>query len=495
MRCVTLVVLQCLALGTVSGMTAEEMLALQTKSQTIVATEAARLSDLIEARHASMGISVLEVAHLKRVFSASFQFTIDHALSIFPNDNSTYVTTGDIGQMWLRDSSVQLSCYLPLVKAQLQVDRDSALAAVMMSAMERQLAFINTDIYGSAFTKFHGKGGGDYGPSAGECPHEEDCKWCTCKECFPVCGGYTYQRNFELDSLLNVLLLHYNFWKSTGKTSHIASQTFATALQSIVDVCLTEMNHNTESTYVFSEPIPHAFKDGIGMVWSFARPSDDAAQGYNVPENMMLVVVFNKIHEMLSQVHTLVSRDTVDQIHNISQRVETAIETYGVVTVNNTTPPTKIYAFEVDGYGVKTTLDDANMPNLLWLPFLGYDDKLKLYNNTRKFVLSKNNENYFEGTFASGLGSAHHSFGLRSKNPGMPCRDNCIWHLGLIMQGVTAQTLSEKTDMIKTILKTLADQDLLHEGFGPNDPSDYNRDWFGWADAAFSRWIITDFLQ
>eukprot|EP00754_Rhynchopus_humris_P048906 Rhum_TRINITY_DN8059_c0_g1::Rhum_TRINITY_DN8059_c0_g1_i1::g.26024::m.26024/K09704/K09704; uncharacterized protein len=477
-----------------TGVTESQMKQWQTEAKAEVAAEAqTRVKQIREVQQA-IGLNDSMLTLLEQTFSASFQFTAQHTFDVFPQDNSTYVTTGDIGQMWLRDSSSQLSTYLPLVKKHSTAGAPkSSLQRVFESAMTRQVSFINTDAYASAFTKNHGESGDNVGPTPNECPQSTNCEWCTCTECSPACGDYTYQRNYELDSLLNVLLLHYNYWVETGITAHVTNAAFAQALQEIVALCRTEMNHNTQSKYVFFEPIARKFKDGVGLVWSYARPSDDqAAGGYSIPDNMMLVVVFNKVHSMLTKVtNPHVTPALVASYAAMAASVEKAIEALGVTT---DAAGKKIYAYEVDGYGRKSALDDANMPNLLWLPYLGYSDHLQLYNNTRAFVLSSADANYFSGSFASGLGSQHHSWGLRSHNPGPQCRGNCIWHLGLIMQGMTTPKAAEKKQLLETVLSTLAGQKLLHEGFTPDDPTEYNRDWFGWADATFSAWVLRDFI-
>merc|ERR1712232_435547 len=111
-------------------------------------------------------------------------------------------------------------------------------------------------------------------------------------------------------------------------------------------------------------------------------------------------------------------------------------------------------------------MDDANMPNLLWIPYVGYNNGNGLYHRTRDFILSANNKNYFRGGVATGLGSQHHSFGLSTKSLGQ-CTGSCIWHLGLIMQGMTATGREERRKCMQMILATDADQGLLHEGFDP----------------------------
>ncbi len=209
-------------------------------------------------------------------------------------------------------------------------------------------------------------------------------------------------------------------------------------------------------------------------------------------------------------------RDTLAKdARQLALTVDRAINTHAVFT--HPVTKKKIYAFEVDGFGNKTLQDDANMPNLLWAPYMGYTKQFrqKLHDNslwgvpkrigektfdfpdyypdTRAFILSSNNMNYFTGQY-TGLGSQHHSFGLRWVTPGPQCTGECIWHLGLIMSGWTASSKSEKTHYLQMLLNTDNDQHLLHEGFAPYDVSQYNRDWFGWADGLFCLWILHSWM-
>lgn len=69
-------------------------------------------------------------------------------------------------------------------------------------------------------------------------------------------------------------------------------------------------------------------------------------------------------------------------------------------------------------------MDDANVPSLLSMPYLGYCKKEDtLYQHTQSFILSHHNP-YYQGTCASGIGSPHTS-------------KNYIWHIALSMQGLT----------------------------------------------------------
>ena len=80
---------------------------------------------------------------------------------------------------------------------------------------------------------------------------------------------------------------------------------------------------------------------------------------------------------------------------DLAQEVETALKKYAVY---NHPKYGKIYAFEVDGFGNHFLMDDANVPSLLAMPYLGdVNVNDPIYQNTRKFVWSEDNPYFFKG--------------------------------------------------------------------------------------------------
>jgi hypothetical protein len=427
------------------------------------------------------------------MWSQAFTYTANSTLSLFKDDGTVFVSTGDIGQMWLRDSSVQLEPYIPLAA---KSEAGSPLRKVLEAAMSRQVRFIISDPYASAFYPTSGPGQ-DAGPNKESCPPSARCQECHCDSCAPECGDYTYQKDYELDALLFPLMLHHRYWKETGTVSHLNVE-FEEALRATLRLLRTEQMHFSKSDY-FYKPLSGRFNEGIGLVWSFAMPSDDQVMaGYNIPQNIMVVVALRRAAEMAKG--PMKDDDLAAELEEMAGIVEEAIRKYGVVTDAN---GSKIYAFQVDGWGNATTMDDANMPNLLWLPYLGYEDPAGLYNATRRFILSGENRNFFSGeagtdvlsgenhTALEGLGSQHHSHGLRLLH-GPECHGKCLWHLGLIMQGMTASSEEERRHCMEEILSSNCKTNRLHEGFNLENPCAYNRDGFGWANALFSDWVLRD---
>jgi len=452
--------------------------------------------ELQEARQAIKHEAKIESKKLKKLWSGSkdvdgkklaslflhtYRYSADNSFKLFEDDSTVFVSTGDIGQMWLRDSSVQLSAYLGLAA---RSPEGSAIRKVMESAMARQRRFIFDDPYGSAFFDKHGPLDG---PHKEECPPSDTCPQCTCTECAPACGLYTYQKDWELDSLLFPLLLHYTYWKQTGSTSHMNAE-LTKVMKTSLQVMRTEQSHTAKSKY-FYKPIGGSFAQDIGLVWSFALPSDDQAGAfYNIPENMMAAVVLEKAAEMAAG--PLGDAKLAAECKALSSEIDAAVKKYGIVKND---AGKDMYAFSVDGNGGQEEMDDANLPNLLWLPFFNVNHSYThdaTYQTTREFVLSTGDKNFFGHGKLQGLGSQHHSFGLA--RDGNRCDGDCIWHLGLGIQGLTANSREEKVKVMNEILRTDAGTNLLHEGFEADNPGSYNRDGFGFANSAFAQWALRD---
>jgi uncharacterized protein len=142
----------------------------------------------------------------------------------------------------------------------------------------------------------------------------------------------------------------------------------------------------------------------------------------------------------------------------------------------------QLYAYEVDGLGHSNLMDDANVPSLLSLPYLGYCSKDDpLYQDTRRFVLSKFNPYYYQGRKASGIGSPH-------------TPPKYIWHIALIMQALTASDPNEKEEILNVLERTDAGTNLMHESFLANNPQKFTRAWFAWANSLFSE-LVLDYLN
>jgi hypothetical protein len=211
-----------------------------------------------------------------------------------------------------------------------------------------------------------------------------------------------------------------------------------------------------------------------GMTWAGFRPSDDACRfGYNIPGNAFAVVTLREMAQMAE----IVFHDRVLQkkAMDLAEEIDYGIQTYGVIDHPR---HGRIFAYETDGFGHYHLMDDANVPSLLSLPYLGYcakDDPL--YRATRRFVLSQDNPYYYAGKRAAGIGSPH-------------TPDRHVWPISLVMQALTSDDEQE----IATVLQTLTTCDggtgFMHESFHVDDPGQYTRAWFAWANSLFGELVV-----
>ena len=266
-------------------------------------------------------------------------------------DHTTYVSTGDINAMWLRDSSVQAMS--------LMSDRDLVRGVIL-----RQEKMIRSDPYANAFRE-------DY---------------------------MVAERKFEIDSLCYPVKLVERYVAKTNDKS-IYDDSYHAMLVRIVNTLNTEQSHTDQSPYHRNE---HPSASGTGLIWSAYRPSDDAvAYNFNIPENAFAAVT---LREMATTFTTVYHDDaSANRAVLMAQRIEAAITRLAVLP----TGYGRMYAYEIDGLGHAKFMDDANMPSLLSMPLTGfvYDDAA--YKNTRVFILSPANPYYYHGRYAEGVGSPH----------------------------------------------------------------------------------------
>lgn len=394
---------------------------------------------------------------LRKTFKNCYLSTLATTTSLL-EDGTTFVLTGDIPAMWLRDSSAQVKHYLPLAK------KDPEIARLIEGLIKRQVKCIEIDPYANSFNKEPNSHG--------------------MKEDITLQNPWVWERKYEIDSLCYPIQLAYQYWNISGN-SEIFDEAFKKAMYVILDLWKREQHHEEESEYSFQrincpqsdtlvndgKGAPVAF---TGMTWSGFRPSDDACiYGYNIPSNMFAVTVLKYMEEIAESVY----KDEKLSLRALKLReeIEEGINKFGIVSDEKFG---KIYAFETDGLGHYNLMDDANVPSLLSIPYLGYksvDDEI--YQNTRRFILSSKNPYYYKGKYARGIGSPH--------TPG-----GNIWHIGLIMQALTSTDMKEINELIEMIIKTDDGKQCMHESFNPDDPHDFTRTWFAWADSLFAELMI-----
>lgn len=374
-------------------------------------------------------------------------------------DGSTYVITGDIPAMWLRDSVAQLRPYFVLAK------EDEEIADILSGLVKKHFQCINIDPYANAFNE----------EANGNCWEKDETEM----------SDWLWERKYEIDSLCYPLQFAYMLWKNTGRTAHFDVQ-FVEGAKRIMQVFKTEQNHEENSPYhfvrkntFFTDTLSRdgkgaLVKPNIGLTWSGFRPSDDACvYGYLIPSNMFAVVVLRYLAEIATEI--LHMEELALEATELADAIYEGIETYGIT---RTEAFGEVYAYETDGYGQYNLMDDANVPSLLSMDYLGYvGKKREITENTQRLILSEANPYYYSGTEAAGIGSPH-----------TPIR--YIWHISLAMQGLTAKTQEEKWAVLETLKRTDGGKGLMHEGFHVDHPSVYTREWFSWANAMFCELVL-----
>ncbi|UQZ37728.1 metal-independent alpha-mannosidase [Paenibacillus sp. PK3_47] len=391
---------------------------------------------------------------LLRQFLNCFPNTLETTTKLL-DDGTTFVITGDIPAMWLRDSVEQVMHYVPLAK------EDPELQRIISGLIRRHVKYISCDPYANAFNAT-----------------ANHWHWNASDE--TEMSPWVWERKFELDSLCFTVRLSYAYWQETGRHD-IFDGEFKQVLEAIVKVWRTEQRHAEDSGYTFHRrncPANDTLRNGgkgmpvnyTGMIWSGFRPSDDACDyHYNIPSNMFAAVSLSQMGEIA----TWIFRDKAlaADIALLEEEVRHGIELYGKFRHPEYG---LIYAYETDGFGNYSLMDDAGTPGLLSIPYLGFAEaEDEVYLNTRRFILSKENPYYYEGTAAKGIGSPH-------TPPGY------IWPMALSMQGLTAASDAEMLEMIALLEATDAGTGYMHEGFHADDPQRFTRPWFAWSNSLFA---------
>ncbi|MBR1594459.1 MAG: glycoside hydrolase family 125 protein [Alloprevotella sp.] len=396
---------------------------------------------------------------LAEMFEQCFPNTLDTTVKTWGEDD-TFVITGDIPALWLRDSSAQVWPYLRFAS------EDEDLARLVRGLLRRQFRSILIDPYANAFMQN---------------PEEMSSNW-TSDETMMLPG--VFERKYELNSLCYPLRLAHGYWKATGDTRPF-DKLWVEAVRKVLQTMheqqrldgttpytfmrVTDRMHDTQSNLGNGHPARPC-----GLIVSSFRASDDCTLlPYLVPDNFMAVSVLRKSSEILRRVNR--EWALADSCERLAADVEGALRKYAVVEHPKYG---KIYAFEVDGYGNALLMDDANIPSLLSLPYISdvsADDPV--YQNTRRFVWSEDNPYFFRGTAAEGIGGPH-------------VRLQYVWPMSLIVRALTSNSPAERQECLDTLLRTDAGTKFMHEAFDCNNPERFTRSWFAWANTLFGELVL-----
>ena len=409
-------------------------------------------AETIRAKIAPLQSEMEEYPGLWEMFERCFMNTIETTVQQTPGD--TFVITGDIPAMWLRDSTAQVLHYLRFAD-------DKAVAEMIEGLIARQVKCILRDPYANAYNRE---------PSEYK-PYDDT----------PRASHWVWERKYETDSLCYPLWLAEKYLRKTGNTGFLGGD-FPRMLRLVVEVLRQEQDH-ASSSYRFERrdcPPSDTLTNGgtgapvahTGMTWSGFRPSDDACQyGYLVPSNLFACRAMESARYLAEKMG---DASLAQEAKTLGEAIKEGVLRYGVLTHPSFG---QIYAYEVDGLGNANLMDDANVPSLLALPYLEVcQPEDELYRNTRSFVLSEENPYFYQGTYARGVGSPHTPQGY-------------IWPISLCVQAMTSTDMREIAGILNTLMSTHGDTGFMHESFDPNAPEKYTRSWFAWANSMFGEML------
>lgn len=417
------------------------------------------VSEAIEAKIVEMKKTIKD-EEIAWLFENCFPNTLDTTVTykFIGGKPDTFVITGDIKAMWLRDSSAQVWPYLDFIK------KDNNLKDLIAGVINRQTKCILIDPYANAFND---------GPG--------DSQW---KNDITEMKPDLHERKWEIDSLCYPIRLAYGYWKTTNDVS-VFDDDWKFAMKLVLKTFKEQQRKDGKGPYRFMRETAWATDslplggygnpvNPVGLIVSSFRPSDDATIfPFLVPSNYFAVVSLRQLAEIFTYV--IKDKTFADECTSLADEIEEALSKYAVTEHLNFG---KIFPYEVDGFGNQLFMEDANIPSLLSLPYLkaiSLDDDI--YNNTRKFLFSKNNPYYFEGKAGNGIGGPHAGLGK-------------IWHLSVIMRGLTSPHENEIVDCIKLLKSSHANTGFMHESFDKDDAAKFTRPWFAWANTLFGEFIL-----
>ncbi len=418
-------------------------------------------SDAVEAQIAkvSQGIGDPELAWL---FQNCYPNTLDTTVDTVPagpdGKPDTFIITGDIDAMWLRDSSAQVDAYLPLCA------KDPKLAKLVAGLIHRQAKCILLDPYANAFYK----------------DATRISQW---KSDHTEMKPGVHERKWELDSLCYCIRLAAKYYEITGDATPFDAE-WLRAMRLAVATMQEQQRKDGHGPYRFTrttatqtDTVPG---DGYGnpvkptgMICSAFRNSDDAATYlYNIPENLFAVVSLRQLASLLEA--TKQGADLIPVCRALADEVEAATLSHGII---HHPKYGDIYAYECDGYGNVLLMDDAGLPSLISIPYLGYKTASDaVYRNTRRFALSPDNP-YFQKGLIEGVGSPH--------TPGPN-----IWPMGLISRALTSSDPAEISQCLAWLKLSNAGTGFMHESFDKDNPKKFTRSWFAWVNNLFGELIL-----
>ena len=400
---------------------------------------------------------------IARIFGQCFPNTLDTTVFTGTVDGKpdTYIITGDIDALWLRDSSAQVWPYLRYAK------QDAQLRVMFEGLVRRHARMILRDPYANAFTREVTQ------PPLSWAVHDRT----------DMRPGVA-ERKWEVDSLCYVLRLAHGFWRATGETG-VFDETWHKAARLIVATFREQQRRKSPGPYHFERESAHP-TDTLplagygnpalpnGLLCSMFRPSDDACiYPYLIPSNLFAIAQLGHLSAMARSI--LHDEKLAGDADGLRKEVADALLAHGRVRhpVHG-----EMWAYEVDGFGNVLMMDDANAPGLLSLPYLECCDRRDtVYQNTRRFALSASNPYFFRGEMAEGIGGPHIGLGY-------------IWPMSILLRGLTSDSEDEVRSCLRMLRDTTGGTGFMHEAFQKDHPADFTRPWFSWANSLFGELVL-----
>ncbi|MGL4347157.1 MAG: glycoside hydrolase family 125 protein [Chitinophagaceae bacterium] len=394
------------------------------------------------------------------MFENCFPNTLD--TTVFYNEDNcmpdTFVITGDIDAMWLRDSAAQVYPYV------VYAGQDKKLDLMLQGVINRQAQSIMLDPYANAFNKTPKKN-----------------EYTDYTEMQPE----VFERKWELDSLCYPIRLAHHYWKTTKNTAPFNTEWLKVA-KLIYQTMITQQRKKGLGDYSFQRLTTYSSEtqygrgygnpiNPVGLICSSFRPSDDATIFlFLIPSNLFAIKSLRQLAEIVSTIYK--DNEFANQCIALANEVEKAVYKYSANEVYNFG---KIMAFEVDGFGSQLYMDDANVPSLLALPYLGLlSEEDILYKNIRNFVWSKRNPYFYENDKFQGIGSPHVG------------KDNYIWPMSIIMKAFTTHNPVEIKHCLDMLINSDGNTGFMHESFLISNPKEFTRSWFAWANTLFGALVL-----
>lgn len=394
------------------------------------------------------------------MFANAWPNTLDTTVTR-AGEQDSFVVTGDIPCLWLRDSAAQMKPYLHLVR------EDARLAMLVRGLIARHARSVLIDPYANAFME---------DPLA-----RTSLSWAVNDDTEMKLG--VAERKWEVDSLCYVIRLSHQYWRATGDARPFDAS-WAKAMRAIVRTFREQQRKTGPGSYRFRRQAPQPTETllwgagnptrPIGLIHSGFRPSDDAClYPFLIPSNLFAVAALRELAALCAEARP--DPALAAEAMALATEVSAALRTHGTMRLPD---GRRVWAYEVDGYGNAVFMDDANVPSLSGLAYLGCvkpDDIL--WRRTADAAWSDANPWFFKGRAAEGIGGPHVGSGQ-------------IWPMSLIVRALSAGDDATIRRCLKMLRDTDADTGFVHEAFDQDDPSIFTRKWFAWANGLFGELIV-----